>query len=568
MSRTAPLAGLLFAAILTLGWNLGGFRLLDPDEGRNAEVAREMALSNDYVVPHLDGLPYLDKPIAYFASAALVMEVLGPSEFAARLPSYLAGVCTIVLLVWFARRRFGDSAGWLAGLAFATMPLTLGYSRVAMFDSMLTLCTTAAIVAWFENRPILAWVALAAGALCKGPIALAIPLATIIPFAVLRREPARRFVSLPAVLAFALVGLPWFFAVTRRFPEFPGYAFVTETFQRFTTPAFHRTQPFWFYVPVLFLGACPWIIPAGSTLGSWRAWWRDRGEPGSREAVLLACWVAGPFVLLTLNHSKLPQYVLPLCPAIALAAARVLAANAGAARRGYAATAIVLALVFLTFPFWGLTALGVTPDERAAIPFVAVALGVALAGSAAVVSFAGERGNLALTAAGYAAIVMSLPFTSGRLLRAVGEDRSAARLARAVQPMLDTPASDSIAVLGVAAYPPSLPFYLRRPVPLATASATELTSTYIAQFQSRYRAMANSPLRPAAFWREQAQTCRTPTVFIISRDDRDASAALSELPFLGADQRYVAYGPCVPRSPLRGEPAPPIRTARRPGRTG
>ncbi|HZI41617.1 MAG TPA: hypothetical protein VFD67_07925, partial [Gemmatimonadaceae bacterium] len=75
---------------MALGWNLNGYRLLDPDEGRNAEVAREMALTNDYVVPHLDGLPYLDKPVVYFAAAAAVMEVAGPTEAAARLPAYLA----------------------------------------------------------------------------------------------------------------------------------------------------------------------------------------------------------------------------------------------------------------------------------------------------------------------------------------------------------------------------------------------------------------------------------------------------------------------------------------------
>ena len=68
----ARLPWLLFLAAVALGWNLDGYRLLDPDEGRNAEVAREMAQTNDYLVPHLDGLPYLDKPVAYFAAAAMM----------------------------------------------------------------------------------------------------------------------------------------------------------------------------------------------------------------------------------------------------------------------------------------------------------------------------------------------------------------------------------------------------------------------------------------------------------------------------------------------------------------
>src|SRR6266480_4746700 len=123
---TLPL--LLMLAAVALGWNLNGYRLFDPDEGRNAEVAREMAQSNDYVVPHLDGLPYLDKPIVYFAAAAAMMELFGPSE----------------------------AAGRLSGLAYATMVLPLAYARTAIFDSTLTLCTTAAIVWFADERPVAA----------------------------------------------------------------------------------------------------------------------------------------------------------------------------------------------------------------------------------------------------------------------------------------------------------------------------------------------------------------------------------------------------------------------------
>src|SRR5205814_3079321 len=146
-SRPYPgLRALLFLAAVALGWNLNGYRRLDPDEGRNAEVAREMALSNDYLVPHLDGLPYLDKPIVYFAAAAGVMELTGVTETAARLPAYIATLATIGLLAWFARRRWGGDAGWLAGVAYATTVLPLAYARTAIFDSTLTLCTTAAIL--------------------------------------------------------------------------------------------------------------------------------------------------------------------------------------------------------------------------------------------------------------------------------------------------------------------------------------------------------------------------------------------------------------------------------------
>ena len=98
---------LVLAAALALAFDLGGYPLFDPDEGRNAEVAREMAATNDYLLPHLEGLPYLDKPVVYFAAAAAVMEIIGPTEAAARLPAFLFTLATIAVVVRFGRRRWG-----------------------------------------------------------------------------------------------------------------------------------------------------------------------------------------------------------------------------------------------------------------------------------------------------------------------------------------------------------------------------------------------------------------------------------------------------------------------------
>ncbi|HET8796264.1 MAG TPA: glycosyltransferase family 39 protein, partial [Thermoanaerobaculia bacterium] len=114
----------LLLVAVAAGVLLGGFPLLDADEGRNAEVAREMAETNDYVMPRLNGLPYLDKPVVYFAAAAGVMEILGPTETAARLPAYLFTIFTAAVLFWYARRLWGNETAAVAAIVFLTIPLT------------------------------------------------------------------------------------------------------------------------------------------------------------------------------------------------------------------------------------------------------------------------------------------------------------------------------------------------------------------------------------------------------------------------------------------------------------
>jgi 4-amino-4-deoxy-L-arabinose transferase-like glycosyltransferase len=536
---------LLLAAALALCWNLNGYRLLDPDEGRNAEVAREMAESNDYLIPHLNGLAYLDKPIVYFAAAAVAMELLGATETAARLPACLSTLATVALLVWFGRRRWGADAGWIAGLAFATMPLTLAYAHTAIFDSTLSLCTTAAIVCFFQERTALAWTAIAVGALTKGPVAIAIPLVVMIPYALATGHSLRQLISLRALGAFALVGLPWFIAVTARIPDFPYYAFVHETFERFTTPRFHRTAPWWYYLPIISLAAFPWIVPACARLRAWRVTWAARRDPVSAESVWLAAWVLGPLALFTLNHSKLPQYVLPLMPAFALAAARTLTtAGPPTTWRPYVALATALGILLVAFPRGLLSTIPLTATERVAIPPAALAIGVMLLVSAACAAMAAARRSTGLAVVAYAIVVMALPFSTAPLMSAVGDDRSAAPLSTAIRAAGAPHGSDL--VLGVAAYPPSLPFYLGSTIAVATARAEELTSNYIALYHERLRTLPDSPLRPADFWKVVLDSCAAPTVFVTQAGDSSVRARLAQLPLLIDDGRYAAYGPCRP----------------------
>lgn len=531
---------LVVAAVTALAWNLGGFHFLDPDEGRTAEIAREMVASGDFVVPHLDGLPYLDKPVCYFAAAAVAMMAVGQTEAAARLPALVATLGTMALIVAFARRRWGAPAGWLAGLAFATMPLTLGYAHAALIDSMLTLSTTGAILAFANDRPALAWGAMAVGALTKGPVALAVPLVTVVLYALATGVPLRRFVTWPGLVAFGVVALPWFIAVTAQFPAFPAYAFGRETFLRFATTTFHRSAPLWYYVPILAAGAFPWIVPACAGLTRGRAAWQARREPVGRESVLFAAWVLGPLVLFTLDRSKLPQYVLPLMPALALAATRTIVLRGpGVAAKSGIAAALLLAAALLVISRTG-APLPLTPAERAAVPGTAFALCVALVGSAVGLGLAALSRRRALGALAYALPGLVLPVVSGRLMAAVGDDRSSAALAAAIAPALT-----GGALFGVATFPPSLPFYLRHSMLVATRDGHELTSNYVVTYLRTLRGPA-SPLKDPNEWRRTLERCPAPTVFVVPAGDTAVRRSFAELPLIADDGHNVAFGPCRP----------------------
>ena len=241
-------------------------------------------------------------------------------------------------------------------------------------------------------------------------------------------------------------------------------------------------------------------------------------------------------------------------PPFAIGAARVLTAQAPelgggltAGRRTYLIIAAVFGVALASLTLWLPAPINLTPAERAAIPPTALALGVALVISAALIWYAGRPVRLrpALGMMGYTIVVLTIPFVSHRLRVAIGEDRSAKTLAQ----VIESSGRGSTAVLGISAFPPSLPFYLRRPVPVATANGRELTSTFIADYQEQFRTDSASPLRPADYWRARARDCRTPTVFVARADDARLRAQLDPLvPLLAVEGQYAAYGPCAASS--------------------
>lgn len=318
-SRRSPLpraAGLVLAASALLSlWCAFTVPLIDPDEGRNAEVAREMAVDGDVVIPHLAGMPYLDKPPALFAAGALAIRAFGHHRFAARLPSILASLVVLLLLARTARRLGPDGAAADVLLLTAAAPLFAGLAAYVIFDMPLAACVTAVwtgvalevATGRSDRRRLGLFAAVALGVLVKGPIMLLWAIGGSAGAALLLRSraPLAWLAWWPGwLLVFATAG-GWFALALRRHPEYLRYAFLEESLERMTSGSFKREQPWWFVPAVLAGGALPWSLAT-----PWRA-------PRSAGAKVAAGFVLFAAVFFTLSHSKLVTYLLPAVPALA-----------------------------------------------------------------------------------------------------------------------------------------------------------------------------------------------------------------------------------------------------------
>ncbi len=402
---------LLLCAALFLR-DLGSIPLFDPDEPRYAGPAREMARGGDLLVPRLNGEPRLDKPVLFYWLVAGSIRVLGESEFAARLPSALAGCATVLATAAFAARRFGGRAGLLSGAILALSPLFLALSRVAVTDMTVTLLASLAFFAFDaarrgSDRAFLGFAgALGLAAATKGPPAVA-PLLLSLAAALLldRDRPRFRAWTLAAGAAlFLLLALAWPAALflrlgAERWGEWAGAVVGRESVGRFLG-GFRHPQPPTFYLPILLGGFFPWsLLLLGSIPGALRA----RGEPRPRTLLALLVWAGTTLVFFSVSRSKLMPYVLPAFPPLAILCGAWLAKETEAGGRALpwrlagAAAGLALLLGVLLAPRLGRAA------ERDALlrsPWFAV-------GAAGVVAFAVAAGIYrrvphALAAAGLA----------------------------------------------------------------------------------------------------------------------------------------------------------------------
>jgi 4-amino-4-deoxy-L-arabinose transferase-like glycosyltransferase len=325
MTSPLPLrsAAVLLALVLALLiFRLGAVPLLGPDEPRYTRVAVEMHRAGEWVTPTLQGEPWLEKTPLFYWLAGGAFSLLGETEVAARLPSVVAAVLLVGITAFVGVRLYGPAAGLHAGFVAGTSVLLFAYGRAASMDMLLAATVTASIglgglylLGLAGPRALIGAAAFAGLAtLAKGPLGLLLPLLVLGASILATRQwrPARQLVSLPVLGAFVVVAAPWYVAILieqgRRFID----VFVLEhNIQRFTSTIHHHPGPVWYYLPVLLVGLFPWsglAIPALFGL-------RPRG---SRSDLFLLLWLALPLVFFSLAGSKLPGYVLPCVPPLAI----------------------------------------------------------------------------------------------------------------------------------------------------------------------------------------------------------------------------------------------------------
>ena len=313
--------------------------LIDPDEGRYAEIPREMLATGDYVIPHQNGLVYLEKPPLAYWLVAGSYRLFGETEGAARLPGKLATAGTMLVLFLFARRRAGERAGALAALFFGGSLLGFALARIVLIDPLLTAAQTAAVLSFVAlaeadaasrpntRAPAIAFaVSAAAAVLLKGLIGIILPGGAVVLWSLVtgRWAPFRRLLAPLPVLFFLALAVPWHVAAAQREPQFLSFYFVHEHFNRFLRPDHHRPGAPWYFVAVILGGFLPWTPLLPRLRAAWPGRTRAAWAARPLEAFLWI-WILLVVVFFSISKSKLIPYVHPVFPSLALLLALTIA---------------------------------------------------------------------------------------------------------------------------------------------------------------------------------------------------------------------------------------------------
>ena len=392
-------------ALLAVGWfaTIQVRPLLDPDEGRYAEIPREMLASGDFITPRFNDLKYFEKPPLQYWATAAVYGLFGLTEWTSRAWSVGLAFATLPLVFAWVRRLYGDAAALTAVAALAVSPFFLVIGHLNLLDAAFTFWLTAAVLAFTlaQSAPagapaerhwmLAAWALAALAVLSKGIVVGVLAGGSLMLYTLIERDVQtwRRLHPVAGVGLFALIAVPWFLLVSLRNPSFPAFFFVHEHFTRFLTTVHQRVEPWWYFLPLLLAAVLPWLVPLARAT---RAAWSDPGLPAVAVAApgaatrfrplrFLLVYAAVILVFFSASGSKLAPYILPMVPVLAALAGAYLRDPARLARHAARAAAPVVIVAAAGLLIYSARRNSYVPYEawRWALAAVAAALIAALA---------------------------------------------------------------------------------------------------------------------------------------------------------------------------------------------
>ena len=473
--------GLLWVLVgmFALTWfcNLEFRKLVRPDEGRYAEIPREMVASGDWVTPRLNDLKYFEKPALQYWATAIAYTLFGEHHWTARLWPALTGFLGVLAVAFVGMRLWGRNSGIAAGAIAASSLLYVLIAHVNTLDMGVSFFLTTGLFALMlaqreaagsgrERAWMLgAWAMLGLAVLSKGLIGAALPFASLIFYSLLARDWQlwRRLHLVSGIAVLLAVTAPWFIWVSMRNPEFFDFFFIHEHVDRFLTKVHSRYQPPWYFIPILLGGLLPWTILAAAACA--RAWRADAPAGGGfAPRRFLLVWCGFVFVFFSVSGSKLPSYILPIFPALALITGDYVTRLSP---RAVALNAAPWAVLGVALMLLAPQAVRFASDEvplslyQAYVPWLVVGAG-ALAAGATLASFLAWRGRTML-----ATITLAAGALAGGQMALTGHDSLApASSSYFLVQQIREHVKPDIPFYSVGMYEQTLPFYIKRTVTL------------------------------------------------------------------------------------------------------
>ncbi len=367
MLSNKTLWALLIACALIWFGPIDYRKLAKPDEARYAEISREMVASGDWTTPRLNDLKYFEKPPLQYWATAVAFETLGVSEGPARLWTALTGFAGILLTYFAARQLYGRETAFYATAVLASSLWYVVLGHINTLDMGLSFFLTLSIFGLLlaqrdnakpnqqRNWMMVAWAGMALATLSKGLIGIVLPGAALVLYSLIQRD-ARLWTRLhifKGLLIFFALTAPWFIAVSRANPEFAQFFFIHEHFDRFAKNEHDREGPLYYFVPILVFGVLPWLAALFPALIN--GWKKTQSHDSYQFHVnrFILIWCGFIFIFFSISKSKLPAYLLPIFPSLALLIGQRIHALTAKKMRWhvipivFAALALVIAIPFI-----------------------------------------------------------------------------------------------------------------------------------------------------------------------------------------------------------------------------